>query len=61
MNNNMTADSMREAFEKTHKELFGWEITRPEHYDDALVKQRFLIFRAAWQAAQQVQVSDDKF
>lgn len=39
----------REAFEKYHAQQFGWELTRPEHYKDVRVKERWETWQAAWQ------------
>jgi hypothetical protein len=44
-------DKQTQTFEDFHAKQFGWEITRPEHYEDVRVKERYTVWKAATKAS----------
>jgi Lar family restriction alleviation protein len=50
-------DECREAFERYHIKEFGWELTRPEHYEDVRIKERWRLWQKAWKGNHEVRQS----
>lgn len=53
----MTHDKVRQDFEAFHVKQFGWDITRPEHYEDVRVKERYLVWKAG-RAAERAEIRE---